>query len=103
MKLIIDISEEEYKFIKMAQNIIIGGRGNCKTIQKDIINAIRNGIPYNPSEDLISRSDIKTHIGELLLVYSGAELANAILNAIDNAPTVSPEKALMDKLKGGAE
>lgn len=40
------------------------------------------------NNDLISRSDIKDHIGELLLVYSGAELANAILNAIDNAPTV---------------
>ena len=38
--------------------------------------------------DLISRSDIKDHIGELLLVYSGADLATAILNAIDNAPTV---------------
>lgn len=40
------------------------------------------------NNDLISREDIKDHIGELLLVYSGEELANAILNAIDNAPTV---------------
>lgn len=40
------------------------------------------------NNDLISRSDVKDHIGELLLVYSGEELANAILNAIDNAPTV---------------
>lgn len=38
--------------------------------------------------DLISRRDIKDHIGELLLVYSGEELANAILNAIDNAEAV---------------
>ena len=37
------------------------------------------------NNDLISRSDIKDHISELLLVYSGEELANAILNAIDNA------------------
>ena len=42
------------------------------------------------NNDLISRSDIKDHIGELLLVYSGAELANAILNAIDNAEPVEP-------------
>ena len=41
--------------------------------------------------DLISRRDIKDHIGELLLVYSGEELANAILNAIDNALTVPNE------------
>lgn len=46
MKLIIDIPEEEYKFINMAQNLIIGGRGSCRTIQKNVINAIRNGIPY---------------------------------------------------------
>ena len=39
-------------------------------------------------DDLISRRNIKDHIGELLLVYSGEELANAILNAIDNAPTI---------------
>ena len=32
--------------------------------------------------------NLKVHISELLLVYSGEELANAILNAIDNAPTV---------------
>lgn len=40
------------------------------------------------NNDLISRSYIKTHISELMLVYSGTELNNAILNAIDNAPTV---------------
>lgn len=32
--------------------------------------------------------DLKVHISELMLVYSGEELDNAILNAIDNAPTV---------------
>ena len=34
--------------------------------------------------------DLKVHISELMLVYSGTELDNAILNAIDNAPTVEP-------------
>jgi hypothetical protein len=32
--------------------------------------------------------DLKEHISQLILVYSGTELDNAILNAIDNAPTV---------------
>ena len=32
--------------------------------------------------------DLKVHISELMLVYSGTELDNAILKAIDNAPTV---------------
>lgn len=31
---------------------------------------------------------LKTHISELTLVYSGTELNNAILNAIDNTPTI---------------
>ena len=34
---------------------------------------------------------LKDHISELLLVYSGKELANAILNAIDNALTVETD------------
>jgi hypothetical protein len=45
-------------------------------------------IKWEVSGDLISRKDIKDHISELLLVYSGEELADAILNAIDNAPSV---------------
>ena len=40
------------------------------------------------NDDLISRKDIKDHISELMLVYKGVELNNAIFNAIDNAPTV---------------
>lgn len=48
MKLIIDISEEDYKYIKSLQILI--GRGNYKTIHKNVINlinSIRNGTPYN--------------------------------------------------------
>ena len=40
------------------------------------------------NNDLISREDIKDHISELMLVYKGTDLDNAILNAINNAPTV---------------
>ena len=39
--------------------------------------------------DLISREALKVHISELMLVYSGSELDNAILNAIDNAPSIN--------------
>ena len=46
MKIVIDIPEEDYKFIKSLQSLIIGGRGTCKTIQKNVINAIRKGTPY---------------------------------------------------------
>ena len=44
------------------------------------------------NNNLISRKDIKDHTSELLLVYSGEELANAILDAIDNAEAVASEK-----------
>ena len=40
MKLLIDIPEEDYKFIKDLQSLIIGSRGSYKTIQYNVINAI---------------------------------------------------------------
>lgn len=46
MKLIIDIPDEEYEFIKDLKSVVIGGRGTTKTIQHNVINAIKNGIPY---------------------------------------------------------
>ena len=41
MKLIIDIPDEDYEFIKDLQSLMIGSRSNCKTIQKNVINAIK--------------------------------------------------------------
>lgn len=43
MKLIIDIPDGDYRYIKDIQSLIIA-RGTCKTIQKDVIDAIKNGI-----------------------------------------------------------
>lgn len=55
MKLIIEIPDDEYKFIKDLQSLIIGGRGNCRTIQRDVINAIKNGKPLaNITDEQIS-------------------------------------------------
>lgn len=49
MKLIIDISEEDYKFYKTM--LILISRGNYKTsLQQSVINAINaisNGMPYD--------------------------------------------------------
>lgn len=52
MKLVIDIPEEDYKFIKDLRSLIIGGRGNCRTIQRAVINAIKNGTPYEERPNL---------------------------------------------------
>lgn len=46
MRVVIDIPDNDYKFIKDLQSLIIGGRGNCKNIQYNVINAIKNGTPY---------------------------------------------------------
>ena len=45
MKLIIDIPDGDYRYIKDIQSLILA-RGTCKTIQKDVIDAIKNGTPY---------------------------------------------------------
>ena len=45
MKLVIDIPDGDYRYIKELQSLIIA-RGTCKTIQRDVINAIKNGTPY---------------------------------------------------------
>lgn len=81
MKLIIDIPEETYKWI----------RDNYENPYEEIAyDVIKKGKPCEEQKqgDLISRRDIKDHIGELILVYSGEELTNAIINAIDNSPAV---------------
>lgn len=45
MKLVIDIHEGDYRYIKQLQSITMA-RGTCKTIQRDVINAIKKGTPY---------------------------------------------------------
>lgn len=45
MKLIIDIPDKDYEFIKDLNLVVIGGRGNTKTVQYNVINAIKKGIP----------------------------------------------------------
>lgn len=47
--------------------------------------------------------DLKVHISELMLVYSGTELNNAILDAIDNAPTVESPNQLVLRARDDAE
>lgn len=45
MKIVIDIPDEYYKFIKDLQ-FYHSGRRNGKTIERNVINAIKNGKPY---------------------------------------------------------
>lgn len=56
MKLVIDIPEDCYRYIKELQSLIIA-RGTCKTIQKDVIDAIKNGtpLPEEPDKEMTER------------------------------------------------
>ena len=53
MKLVIDIPEEDYRYIKELQSLVIA-RGTCKTIQREVINAIKNGTPYDEVIDEVT-------------------------------------------------
>lgn len=69
MKLIIDISNEDYEFIKDLKSVVICSRGNTKTIQYNVINAIKNGIPYEerPHGKGIKKMD---HVGFVSYICS---------------------------------
>ena len=84
MKLMIDIDNNDYEFIKDLRSLIIGGRGNCKTIQYNVINAIKHGTPVSNEGDLISRSELKKAIKE----FEDVRGYSILLYIIDNAPTV---------------
>lgn len=56
MKLVIDISEEDFKFIK-GLRLALGGRGYAQELQRNVINAIRNGTPL-PTVDITEEQAI---------------------------------------------
>lgn len=81
VKLVIEIDEEFYN--------------TCKSLpsgyDNDIINPIKNGTPYNPSGDCISREALRKAFHERIWYFdkSSWDEANAL---IDSSPTVEPEK-----------
>lgn len=58
MKLIIDIPDRDYEFIKDLRAVVIGSRGNCKTIQYNVITAIKKGVPYEDAEGEVDNDKI---------------------------------------------
>lgn len=56
MRLLIDIPDTTYAFVKELQGVIIG-RGNCKTIQQTVINAIKFGVKQPQGEWIITAED----------------------------------------------
>lgn len=103
MKLIIDIDDNDYGFIKDLHSLIIGGRGNCKTIQYNVINAVKNGKPISNDGDLISRSDLNQAINKIVDEEIGidekwAKGLKYSLKLIDNAPAIPVDTCINYKV-----
>ena len=113
MKLIIDIPEEKYEWVK---------KNNPNADTNSIVGVIINGTPVSTEGDLISRSELKKAINtydkfaylpdgklchfrdledsEMYVPYIHFD---DVIKAIDNAPTISPYKELHDELHKGEE
>ena len=111
MKLIIDIPEDVYTRLKAGDT----NAGN--TFHTTALEAIGNGTHYDTSGDRISRSALKKAIEELeiteeLVEYDCDDVSTTgvsqyldrpdVLDLIDNAPAVDPNKELKE-LKARAE
>lgn len=96
MKLIIDIPE----------NVIEGAKSSPNYYPtyhfEKIWRAIANGIPYEPKGDLISREALKK-CARIVFDKDLGRLRVVDVSDIDNAPTVSPYKAIHDELHKGEE
>ena len=104
MELIIKIDKELYEAYK-GKPPMLGDAGMDMIAQ-----AIAQGTPYEPKGDLISREWIRKEVEEYRLKQAydaGDEMRNTMVDwieeDIDNAPTVSPYKAIHDELHKGEE
>lgn len=90
MKLIIDISEEQYNDIVKH---LTDNDGNYAYSDFNLREIIRSGTPYNPSGDLISRSDLKDKMKKAEEQADTFEmLVEFYEQIIDNAQAVEPER-----------
>lgn len=89
MQIIIDIPDGDYKFIKDLQ-FYNSGRRCGRTIEQNVILGIRNGIPYEPKRDLISREALKKELNSRVFQddYATTLLLSSFSDIIDNAPSI---------------
>lgn len=92
MKLIIDIPEAQYNFIKLSDKSVFADASS----KECMLNSIKNGTPYEerPQGDSISREALKNDLitffpDKCLEGITAKTLFKQILTDIDNAPTVS--------------
>ena len=92
MKIIIDIPDEQYEYIKKSDKNTFAAVSS----KECMLYAIKNGIPYDTSGDLISRSALKEDFADMregYPIFSDNEMLSTkdIAKIIDTAPTV-PER-----------
>ena len=87
MKIVIDIDERDYEFIKSVKSIMKNS-DTFQSIATDLFRATQEGTPYNSSGDLISREALKEVVKTTLT--SGEYYPFHFIKLIDNAPTVIP-------------
>lgn len=91
MKLIIDIPDEDYKFIKDLQ-FYHSGRRSGKTIERNVINGIKNGTPLPKGHGRLKDADYIKLFSIDHDSWNGVEYEGVIkvvpVIAIDNAPTI---------------
>lgn len=90
MKIVIDIPDEDYKFIKDLQ-FYHSGRRSGKTIERNVINGIKNGKPLPKGHGrLIDADEYKEHL--YACETNGRPLhmmeLNERLATVDDAPTI---------------
>lgn len=85
MQLIIDIPDEDYKFIKDLQ-FYHSGRRSGRTIEQNVINGIRNGTPLPKGHGRLKDID---KVEQLLdLDKPDNAIAKALKNIIESVPTL---------------
>lgn len=96
MKLIIEIDDKDYELAK-------ADKVSCGYQCRHIMVAVKNGTPYNPSGDAISREALKDEVIKHAEYYADrtkedrynvgyTECACEILDFIDNAQAVEPKR-----------
>lgn len=102
VKLVVELDDQDYKFIQDLQILRLGSRAGYKTIQQNVINAIKNGMIYDDSGDLVSRDALMYEIRRYTTPFSersdefsrgATECACEVLDTIDTAPAIVPHKS----------
>lgn len=105
MKIIIDLKDRDYELLKNAGitidfNTLFHGKEKDRELTFstfNLIESLKNGIPYNSTGDLISRSALKANMKKAEEQADTFEMfVEFYEQIIDNAPTVVPDNDIFE-------